>query len=292
MSFDASTTPHDMVPAPGSASTLHLEIPSLKSLYIEMYFGGTLLSSGTAFLVANDQSSHCALITNRHNVTGRHQETGECLDRKHCATPDNIRIYFHKPSLHLGDWHCVSLPLYKEDGTPWWIEHPRFGESADVVALNLSWGSDVEKYPYYLKADLDRARLVVRPAEAISVIGFPFGLSSTGRFPIWATGFMAQELGIVTPNNQTFLIDCRTRQGQSGSPVIAYRTNVYTYVSKSGRISTSMDPGTAKWEFLGIYSGRVNPKSDLGCVWHVSAIEEVLAASEVAMSKPLGQLDD
>jgi len=252
-----------------------------------MYFGDTLLSSGTAFLVANDQSSHCALITNRHNVTGRHQETGECLDRKHCATPDNIRIYFHKPPLDLGEWHCVKLPLYKEDGSPWWIEHPRFGESADVVALNLSWGSDVQKLPYYLKTDLDRAKLVVRPAEAISVIGFPFGLSSTGRFPIWATGFMAQELGIVTPDNQTFLIDCRTRQGQSGSPVIAYRTNVYTYVSESGRISTKMDPGTVKWEFLGIYSGRVNPESDLGRVWHVSAIEEVLAAAEAAMPKPL-----
>lgn len=287
MSFDTSSTPPDMVPASGSALTLHLELPSLKSLYIEMYFGGTLLSSGTAFLVANDQSSHCALITNRHNVTGRHQETGECLDRKHCATPDNIHIYFHKPPLDLGEWHCVKLPLYKGDGTPWWIEHPRFGELADVVALNLSWGSDVQKLPYYLKTDLDRAKLVVRPAEAISVIGFPFGLSSTGRFPIWATGFLAQELGMVTPDNQTFLIDCRTRQGQSGSPVIAYRTNTYTYISESGRISTNMYPGTVKWEFLGIYSGRVNPESDLGRVWHVSAIEEVLAAAEAAMPKPL-----
>ncbi|WP_296768330.1 trypsin-like peptidase domain-containing protein [Thiobacillus sp.] len=289
MSFDASATPPDMVPAPGSALTLRLEVPSLKSLYIEMYFGDTLLSSGTAFLVANDQSSHCALITNRHNVTGRHQETGECLDKKHCATPDNIHIYFHKPPLDLGEWHCVKLPLYKDDGSPWWIEHPRFGASADVVALNLNWGSDVKKLPYYLKTDIDRAKLVVQPAEAISVIGFPFGLSSTGRFPIWATGFMAQELGIVTPDNQTFLIDCRTRQGQSGSPVIAYRANVYTYVSENGQISTNMAPGTVKWEFLGIYSGRVNPESDLGRVWHVSAIEEVLAAAEAA-SKPLDTL--
>lgn len=290
MSFDASATPPDMIPAPGSALTLRLEVPSLKSLYIEMYFEDTLLSSGTAFLVANDQSSHCALITNRHNVTGRHQETGECLDKKHCATPDNIRIYFHKPPLDIGEWHCVKLPLYKEDGSQWWIEHPRFGASADVVALNFNWGSDVQKIPYYLKTDLDRANMVVRPAETISVIGFPFGLSSTGRFPIWATGFMAQELGIVTPDNQTFLIDCRTRQGQSGSPVIAYRANVFTYVNDSGQVSTTMSAGTVKWEFLGIYSGRVNPESDLGRVWHVSAIEEVLAAAEAAMPKPLDTL--
>ncbi|WP_201786923.1 trypsin-like serine peptidase [Acidihalobacter prosperus] len=286
MSTDPSTIPPDMIPAQGSALTMGLEIPSLKSLYIEMYFKDVLLSSGTAFLVANDQSSHCALITNRHNVTGRHQETGECLDKKHGAIPDTIRIYFHKPPLERGEWHCVSLPLYKEDDSPWWIEHPRLGASADVVALNLKWGSDVQKLPYYLKTDLDRQKLVVRPAEPISVIGFPFGLSSTGHFPIWATGFMAQELGIVTPDNQTFLIDCRTRQGQSGSPVIAYRTNVFTYLNDNGRISTTMAAGVAKWEFLGIYSGRVNSESDLGRVWHVSAIEEVLAAAETAMPAP------
>lgn len=290
INFDASSSPSDMIPAPGSAITLRLEIPSLKSLYIEMYFEDSLLSSGTAFLVANDQSSHCALITNRHNVTGRHQETGACLDKMHCAIPDNIRIYFHKSPLQIGEWHCVRLSLYKEDGSPWWIEHPRFGASADVVALNLNWGSDVHKLPYYLKTDHDRSKLVIRPAEPISVIGFPFGLSSTGRFPIWATGFMAQELGIVTPENQTFLIDCRTRQGQSGSPVIAYRTNAFTYLDASGQVMTNMYPGAAKWEFLGIYSGRVNSESDLGRVWHVSAIEEVLTAAEAAISKPLDSL--
>lgn len=283
MSFDRNCPPPDMSPTPTSASALRLEIPSLKSLYIEMFFGETLLSSGTAFLVANDQSSHCALVTNRHNVTGRHQDTGECLDKKHCATPDNIRIHFHKSPIDLGEWQCIELPLYKDGDTPWWIEHPRFGASVDVVALNLKWGSDVEKFPYYLKTELDRTKLVVRPAEAISVIGFPFGLSSVGRFPIWATGFLAQELGIVTPDNQAFLIDCRTRQGQSGSPVIAYRPNSYTYVNDSGSTSTKISSGDAKWEFLGIYSGRVNSESDLGRVWHVSAIEEVLAAAEAAM---------
>lgn len=285
MSLDASVPPPDMIPAPGSALALGLEIPSLKSLYIEMRFGETLLSSGTAFLVANDRSSHCALITNRHNVTGRHQETGECLDKKHGAIPDNIRVYFHKAPLDLGEWHSINLPLFKDDGKPRWIEHPRFGASADLVALNLNWGSDVYRVPYYLKTDLDRVRMVVRPAEPISVIGFPFGLSSTGRFPIWATGFMAQELGIVTPENQMFLIDCRTRQGQSGSPVIAYRPNTYTVINEKGQISTTMSGGEAKWEFLGIYSGRVNAESDLGRVWHVSAIDEVLSAAEAAMPK-------
>lgn len=37
---------------------------------------------------------------------------------------------------------------------------------------------------------------------------------------------------------------------------------------------------TPKWEFLGIYSGRVNNESDLGRVWHVSVIDRVLNAAE------------
>ncbi len=47
---------------------MEIEVPTAKSLYIEMYFDETLLSSGTAILAANNRESHCALITNRHNV--------------------------------------------------------------------------------------------------------------------------------------------------------------------------------------------------------------------------------
>lgn len=116
--------------------------------------------------------------------------------------------------------------------------------------------------------------LVIGPAENVSVIGFPFGLSSHGKLPIWATGFMAQELSLISDENPVFLIDCRTRQGQSGSPVIAYRPSGYRY-EKDGKVMSTL-PANVAWEFLGIYAGRVNPQSDLGRVWHVSAIRELL----------------
>ena len=73
---------------------MNIEVPSLKSLFIEMNFQDTLLSSATATLVAEDRESHCTLITARHNVTGRHQDTGECLN-KQAALPDSVTIYFH-----------------------------------------------------------------------------------------------------------------------------------------------------------------------------------------------------
>ena len=94
---------------------LNVELPSLKSLFIETFFGDQLLSTGTATLVSNDHGSHCALITNRHNVTGRHQETGECLS-KTLGVPDNIVIHFHKPGKDIGNWLKVKLPLHREIG--------------------------------------------------------------------------------------------------------------------------------------------------------------------------------
>lgn len=254
-------------------------IPTMKSLFIEMYFGETLLSTGTAFLAANDPQSHCALITNRHNVTGRRQDTGACIS-KTAGVPDNIVIYFHD-SERVGDWKPIRLSLFREDGSPFWIEHPRLGSSADVVALNLSWGSDVSRLPYYMKTNHDRSNILVGPAETVSVIGFPFGLSSFGKFPIWATGFMAQEIDLITPDNPVFLIDCRSRQGQSGSPVIAYRSSGAR--RRDGDRTVATLSAEHAWEFLGIYSGRVNPESDLGMVWHVSVVEELLQEAEAEM---------
>jgi hypothetical protein len=259
----------------------NIEIPTAKSLYIETRCGETVLGNATGFLAANDQQSHCALITNRHVVTGRHQDTGECLHSQG-GIPDNVVIYFHKNAASIGDWKPIALPLFRPDGSPYWIEHPRLGGAADVVALNLNWANDVWKFPYYMKTPLDRPDLVLGPADTVSVIGFPFGLSSVARFPVWATGFLAQELSLMTADNPVFLIDCRTRQGQSGSAVIAYRAGTYRTRNKEGRVQSTLSR-TPTWEFLGIYSNRVNKESDLGKVWHVRAVEEVLTAAAADM---------
>lgn len=268
--------PPEVAQVAGSLLRLHLEIPTLKSVFIEIRLKEMTLATGTAILAANDPQSHCALITNRHNVTGCHQDTGQCLHQLG-AIPDNINIHFHKNGTTVDEWKTISIPLYKPSGCPWWIEHPRLGAAADIVALNLKWGNDVIRFPYYLKTQHDRVNMAVGPADTVSVIGFPFGLSSSKRFPIWATGFLAQELRLISPENPVFLIDCRARQGQSGSAVIAYRSDGYRKYEGDGIVSILTSRKV--WEFLGIYSGRVNAESDLGRVWHVSAVEEVLAAA-------------
>jgi hypothetical protein len=254
-----------------------VEFPSVKSLLLELYWGDMRLATATGTLLARDQQSHCSVITNRHVVTGRHQDTGQALD-KNGAIPDRITIHFFEPVDHDWRWKAITLPLYRDNGDPYWIEHPTLGEAADIVALNLTWASDVEKFPYYLDTAHDRVGMILRPAEPVSVVGFPFGLSSSDKFPIWATGFLAQELSLVTPQKPVFLIDCRTRAGQSGSPVLAFRTGSYRKI-KGTKATTTMSATETAWEFLGIYSGRVNPESDLGRVWHVDALAELLDAA-------------
>jgi hypothetical protein len=73
-------------------------------------------------------------------------------------------------------------------------------------------------------------------------------------------------------NLPIFLIDCRSRQGQSGSAVISYRPGGMVAMEEGG---SAIFYGPVS-RFHGIYSGRINNESDLGIVWKASAIKELV----------------
>ncbi len=239
--------------------------PSVQSLLIEMQFNGQALSTGTAFVVIGPSGPH--LITNRHNLTGRNQETNAPLSPTG-GVPSHI-VVVHNRLANLGHWIPKIEPLYIND-KPRWREHPTLGSKADFVALPLSQLADVELIPY------DTANvgpsIHVGPADSVSVIGFPFGMTAGGAFGVWATGFLASEPEVDFNNLPIQLIDCRSRQGQSGSPVIAYRSGGMVAMADGG----SAGFGGPVWKFIGIYSGRINLESDLGIVWKASALHELI----------------
>jgi hypothetical protein len=107
----------------------------------------------------------------------------------------------------------------------------------------------------------------------VSVVGFPFGIAAGGGLPIWATGFIASEPQVDYEHLPIFLIDCRSRPGQSGSPVIAYRSG--GAVTTGGGVSVFTG---SVFRLLGIYSGRINEQSDIGRVRKTTAIQELVAA--------------
>ena len=238
--------------------------PSIQSLLLEMYFGDQSISVGTGFVC--DSISGPVLLTNWHNVTGRNPQTKEPLS-KTAAIPDRIRI-FHNQSGKLGLSVVRTEALYSDD-SPLWIEHPSLAERADFVALPLTQLDDVDLHPHDTIGGPD---IALAPAETISVVGSPFGIQAGGSLAVWATGFVASEPDIDFEGRPVFLIDCRTRPGQSGSAVILHR-NGGSVAMRDG--STAMFTGPVT-RFLGIYSGRINEQSDLGIVWKASAINQLL----------------
>jgi len=169
----------------------------------------------------------------------------------------------------LGEW-VVRHEKLVESGTHLWVEHPAAGRAIDVVALPLLQLDDVELFPYALSGGPD---IAVSPAEPVSVVGFPFGLTAGGSLAVWATGFVASELDVNFQGQPKFLVDCRTRPGQSGSAVIAHR-NGGAVAMADGNTGIFGGPIT---KFLGVYSGRVSDQSDLGIVWKVECVEQIIA---------------
>ena len=246
-------------------NAVNIAMPSVQSLLIQMSFGSQPLATGTGFVV--QAKAGPMLMTNRHNLTGRNPHSGQSLSPTG-GIPDRIAVW-HNQKGKLGNWVLREEALIDAEGNCLWHEHPTLRAGADFVALPLTQLEDVELFSY--DPSTPGADIAVGPAEVVSVIGFPFGLSGGGRLGIWATGFVASEPDLPEP---TFYIDCRSRPGQSGSAVIAYRGGGGVAMKDGG---TGMFSGPVS-RFLGIYSGRINAESDLGIVWKASAIAELVAS--------------
>lgn len=235
---------------------------SARSLFIEIYFNETLLATGTGFVCESKAGD--IFFTNRHNVTGRHPETGQPLS-KYSAIPNRIKMK------SLGDIRVNELEvnLYKDEelAEPNWIEHPSFGGRVDVVGIVVDEKARWNKW--YVVPFEDWHRWEV--GDRVSVIGFPFGESAAG-FALWATGYIASEPDVDYKGLPMFLVDCRTRTGQSGSPVIA-EFKVGDFVHHDGKIYQAQQSMT---HFLGVYSGRINAESDLGMVWKPAVVRDII----------------
>lgn len=242
--------------------------PSVQSLFLAATVNGQQLGSATGFIVMKDTQPY--LITNWHVVSGRHPGTGQPRSRTG-ATPDTLHIPMLMPVKgHQIEWQPIPQSLLTPDGDATWIEHPRFGRRVDVVALKLVNLDGAELHPYALGQNKRELRAQV--SDFVNIVGFPFGQAAGGAFAIWTKGAIASEIAVDFDDVPCFLIDARTREGQSGSPVIAYSSGGPTALQDG---SLAMLAGSAV-NLLGVYSGRINEQSDLGVVWKASVIPEIL----------------
>lgn len=242
---------------------------TFQSLYIEMFFDENKLSQGTSFVI--ERNDRYFLVTNKHNVTGKDGE-GVCLSPTG-GVPNYIKVFFRQKN----DVYITSpktIPLYSngeiDNDQSLWLEHANQSEFIDVVCLPLESYEEVNYFAVNIFEGLEYEK---SETDIVSVIGFPFGLQGEFGTAIWSTGFIASNPVYKYDNQEKFLIDCRSRPGQSGSPVYAYN-----HANTAQRIQGhSLFFGEPSVKFMGIYSGRINNESDLGFVWKIGIIEDIIS---------------
>lgn len=250
-----------------------LAVPSFQSLFLRFRFGETILATGTGFLVPTNVG--LGLVTARHNLTGIHQHTGDCLHRLG-GIPDNVEIFHTGPAPI--SWINKVERLKSDSDEPLWIEHPQLRDKCDVVILPLTDTSGIFPVPY--GAFGQHPDIAVQPTEQVSVIGFPMSQTGGAMLAIWCSGYVASEPAQDYAGQPQFLIDCRTREGQSGAPVIAYRNGPYT--SSGGGLTVESGPS---WRPLGVYTGRIHPEADIGVVWKWTIVDALRTEMDVRVAR-------
>jgi hypothetical protein len=250
-----------------AASPTEIKMPSVRSLLLRLGVAGQDLSIATGFVALHAQKNY--LVTNWHVVAGRRPDTGAPM-ASNGAVPDRITI-MHNVAGHLGRWEPKRQPLYDPGGMPLWLEHPTLGRKVDVAVVPLESDESVAVYPY--EPANPGQPILFCPSVVAAIVGFPFGITAGGCLGIWADGTIASEPGVDFQDLPCFLIDSRTRAGQSGSPVVLFR--IGTFIDEDMEIKIGKGKGAAE-RFVGVYSGRINPESDLGFVWKTSALVEIL----------------
>lgn len=237
---------------------------TVQSLKIEIYKDTSYLGSAAGFVV--EKNGKNILITNWHVFSGIDYYTGkfsDSLGRK----PNIIKIWYN--GVELGIWKQYNDTLYDKHNKKKWFELSLGKKVVDVVALPLNnVHPDIKIYPFNL--DLDKTDVAPVVSMPVSIVGYPYGNTGFGRWPIWKTGHIASDPDLDYDNLPIMMIDATTRPGMSGSPVLLRINGEYArkdggHVIGGGLITL----------FLGIYSAQ-NQYTEVGLVWKPSVIRSLI----------------
>ncbi|MDP2288152.1 MAG: trypsin-like peptidase domain-containing protein [Actinomycetota bacterium] len=249
-----------------------LSRPSIATLRLEP-MGRAKSWGATGFLT--ERMGKLWLVTNWHVLSGRHFQTGKPLDETDCATPVSITVHF-PTAYDISVRVSRNYPVLDEDGDPLWLEHPVHRHAVDVAVMEIEIPDTAARQIYSLDPSPQPAAM--RVSEDLSIVGFPFKQMGGAMTALWTRATVASEPVVDYAGLPCFLVDARSRSGQSGSPVLLYRPEGTWMVAENGDPVTYNEPFE---EFVGIYSGRINEESDLGFVWRRSVIEEVIGRGVV-----------
>lgn len=284
-----------------------------------MRIGPAFLAVGTGVIYKRSERHYIA--TAWHNFSGRSSDSLKPLSPTG-ALPDNVvaTIGLSDP-VHGSIRMPFTIPLETDERTTYLV-HPVGWPRKDVAVLpidpdqvlqselTLSDGQQlVQKRS--MRTPIDGggvlnvqpiqscagvfARLdvptedLIDPGDELFVLGYPRGITDYSSAPIWKRATVATDPHGGWNRQPAFLIDCASREGMSGAPVIAFSKNGSVQV---GGIRYAGKSETAA-ALHGIYVGRMVdkdvPKEDrffeaqIGTVWKRSVIDEIIDAQVEAL---------
>lgn len=163
--------------------------------------------------------------------------------------------------------------LGDDEGQPYWLEHPVHGPRVVAIALPLrglleQGGLGLITYPHLPPT----ARMEL--GTELQVIGSPIGfnrIEDNVPLGVWTRGTIAWPPNLPWRNLPAFLIDCHSRAGKSGSPVVLAVNEFTRYRHACGHIEIR-----PVHELIGVYSGRIHDCADVGIVWKRDAVREIV----------------
>lgn len=257
-----------------SVNKLSISTVRLQMQYINPVTKNAInLAIGTGFFWKS--SKNIFVITNKHNITGRHFETNEMLN-KQGSIPNHLvgDFFVHSTEGEILE-NIFTVPLYVDDDATKknWIED---SNGADIAAINFGL---ITSFPNVVCANEVVSDMIVNIGQDVFVLGYPKNISIQG-LPIWKRASIASEPRLNAYREKpTILIDTATREGMSGSPVFAISQG--SYQTSEGLKLMSGEPAQS---FLGIYSGRLADDmlgAQLGIIWKKELIEEMIISVKI-----------
>ncbi|KRA24063.1 hypothetical protein ASD65_06210 [Microbacterium sp. Root61] len=254
---------------------------SLGSRWIETFDpDGISIQTASGFVVFQDDRHY--LVSNKH-VLGGLTHDNAYTPKFGRRLPASAAVWF--PSAQdptVGVRKRIEL---LQPGAARWLKHP--WTPCDIAAVELPQWDDVAMIDTHIgETWVFGSRPRVEPGQDVFVIGFPLNRNGgTETLGIWTRASLANEPAFNIDELPRILIDSATIDGLSGSPVFAHWKRGENIPIIGGGAIGVLEHTSA---FLGIYSGRIDERSNLGYVWRPNLISEIL--QHRAVFDPVGDL--
>jgi hypothetical protein len=287
--------------------------PSGSTVLLTMRRDRIVLSFGSGVIYEKDGAHF--ITTAWHNLSGRHSYTLSPLSTRTLATPNNVVVtYAQFLSGEVSGWTRLSFVLTLEkDGGAAYMIHPERWPRVDVALLPIDLtatytmevnvpGEPQQNIGITLRQDGGPCKTnvqaiqqclgtygrvgappenLIHAGDELFILGYPRGITDHSAEPIWKRATVASDPHRGWDGQSKFLVDCASREGMSGAPVISY--NKRGNVRVGGTTYVGSGPAAA---LQGIYVGRlIDPgtkdedrlfEAQIGTVWKASVIDEII----------------